>query len=478
MSSSAASPISVRNPRTGEADYEITPPTATELHALTVRLRENQRAWGTAPMEHRVEVLSQWADQLEKSATSVIEAESVDMGHAPLAQMSPLFVVMLVRRWCERAESAMDELMREGQSELMPNIEYSTQLVPYPLVGVIGPWNGPLGLSILDAIPALFAGCAVVVKPSEVTPRFVEPLMATIAEVPELAGVLQYVVGDGRTGQAIVEEVDAVCFTGSVRNGRKVAEACARRLIPVFLELGGKDPVIITASADVEMAATAVLRGSVFNTGQGCSSAERIYVHENLHDAFVERLVTMAQEVRLNHPDPQEGNLSPFIFEPQAAIVDAHIDDALAKGATLRSGGRSERLGGGLYMLPVVLTDVTHDMEIMRHETFGPIMPIMRFRDDEEALRLANDTEFGLSASVIAGTAEEAKALARHLDAGEIAIQDVCLTMIGVFDGGSDSFGCSGLGGVRGGSAGIHRFVRRKAFLTNTAEPSPLAAGF
>jgi acyl-CoA reductase-like NAD-dependent aldehyde dehydrogenase len=474
----SVTPIPVRNPLTGEIDHQVVPPTRDEVVAIAAELRAAQEAWGAAPLEHRVEVLTRWADAVDAHAADIIAAELVDTGHSPVAKVGPMFVTTLLRGWAGRAESAMAAMRREVRSELIPSITARTQLVPYPLVGCISPWNGPLFLSLVDAIPALFAGCAVLIKPSEVAPRFVAPLLASVAEVPELASVLRYVVGDGRTGQDVVDVVDAVCFTGSVPTGRKVAEACARRLIPVFLELGGKDPVIVTASADLDVALTAVLRGSVFSTGQGCASAERIYVHESIHDEFVDRLVELAERVQLHHPDPEAGDLGPFIFERQPAIVDAHLADAVARGAVLRTGGPSEVLGGGIYMRPTVLTEVTNDMRIMQEETFGPVMPVMRYRTEQEAIALANDSEFGLSASVIAGTEEEAVAIAEQLRAGEIAVQDVCLTPVGVWDGGFDPFGASGLGGVRGGPAAIERFLRRKSLLVNSAMPFPLSAGF
>jgi acyl-CoA reductase-like NAD-dependent aldehyde dehydrogenase len=189
----------------------------------------------------------------------------------------------------------------------MPTVQVRSQFVPIPLLGVISPWNAPLMMSLMDAVPALLAGCAAIIKPSEVTPRFVGPIMETIRTVPDVAEVLTYVVGDGVTGQQIIENVDVVCFTGSVTNGRKVGEACARRFIPAFLELGGKDPVIVTASADVKQAAKAIVRGAVYNTGQVCYSIERVYAHEAIHDALVAALVEEAGQVELNYPDEKHG---------------------------------------------------------------------------------------------------------------------------------------------------------------------------
>ena len=415
-----------------------------------------------------------WADELEKAKGPLIEADSIDTGYCIISKLSPDIVIHSIRGWCQDAPQVLQEAHRQGRSTALPSMHYRSQFVPYPLLGVISPWNAPLMLSTLDAIPALLAGCAVVIKPSELTPRFIKPMMETIQKVPELAAVLTYIEGDGQTGQSLINNVDVVAFTGSVPTGRKVAKACAERLIPVYLELGGKDPVIVTPTANIEQAATAVLRGAVWGTGQVCFSVERIYVHESIHDAFVEELVRQAEELTLNYPDPRTGDIGPFIMEQQAAIVDAHLEDALAKGAVLQTGGKSEKLGGGLFMRPVVLTEVNHEMTIMREETFGPVMPVMRYRTEEEAIELANDTYYGLSASVIAGTEEEAARIGERINAGTISMQDTFLTMFKTRDIGNDSFNCSGLGGHRTGPRAIFRYLRSKSLLTNTALPLSL----
>jgi succinate-semialdehyde dehydrogenase/glutarate-semialdehyde dehydrogenase len=467
----AANSMPVRNPRTGEIDMYITPPSPAEIAATCARLREKQEAWGRAPLAHRIDVMKQWADRLQSHKAALIEADSIDTGYGQISRVAPDMVIGSILRSCAIAPAIFEQARRAGVSPHAPHIRFDTNLRPYPLAGIIGPWNAPLMLSTLHAVPALFAGCAVIVKPSEVTPRFVKPMMETIREVPELAEIFTYVVGDGRTGQAIVENVDIVNFTGSVANGRKVAEACARRFIPAILELGGKDPVIVTATADLRKAATAIVRGAVTSTGQVCFSIERIYVHEKVHDAFVNELVKEASRVQSNYPDPNLGQTGPFISERQSSIVDEHLDDAVSRGAKIRAGGKSENLGGGLYMRATVLTDVTHEMKIMIDETFGPVMPVMKYATEDEAVRLANDTYFGLSAAVIAGTEEEARRIADRLDAGLVSIQDTFLTFAG-FGAGlqTDAFKFSGMGS----RAGIMAFLRKQGVLINGAEPACL----
>jgi succinate-semialdehyde dehydrogenase / glutarate-semialdehyde dehydrogenase len=467
--SATRAPLPVRNPRTGEIDYHITPASAEEVAAICVKLRKAQERWGRAPIAHRVEVLSRWADRLQAHKQDLSAADSTDTGGGQISQVAADMVIGSIRRHCSIAPAIFEQLTRSGVAPRAEHIKYDTNLRPYPVAGIIGPWNAPLMLSTLHAISPLFAGCAVIVKPSEVTPRFVEPIMQTIREVPELAEVLTYVVGDGQTGAAVVENSDIINFTGSVPNGRKVAEACARRFIPAILELGGKDPVIITPSADLDRAAKAVLRGAVHSTGQVCFSIERIYVHESVHDAFVDLLVKEANRVELNYPDPKQGHIGPFTFERQAAIVDSHIDDALAKGAKIQTGGESENLGGGLYMRPTVITGVNHGMKIMVDETFGPVMPVMKYSTEDEAVQLANDTYFGLSAAVIAGTEEEARRIGDRLDAGLVSLQDTFLTFSGFAANlQPDSFKFSGIGS----RAGIPAYLRRQGVLINTGDPA------
>jgi acyl-CoA reductase-like NAD-dependent aldehyde dehydrogenase len=472
--------LPVRNPYTGEVDYAITPPTPQGLAATCASLRTAQAGWAAAGLEHRTEVMLRWAGELDKAYGPLSAADYADTGGCLISIMAPGIVAANVRSWAADAPGVLEAAARSGTSSIMPTISFRTQLVPYPLVGVISPWNGPLMLSCLDPVPALFAGSAVIVKPSEVAPRFVEPLMETIRAVPELAGVLTFITGDGQTGQDLIGQVDMLCFTGSVPNGRKVAQACAARLIPAYLELGGKDPAIITASANLEQAATAVLRGAAFGTGQVCFSTERVYVHQDVHDEFVDILVAKAEELTLNYPDIDSGEIGPFGLDRQARIADEHLADALAKGAVIKTGGPSRQLGrpgqpGGHFMRPTVLTEVSHDMTLMREESFAPFMPVMRYRTEDEAIALANDTDYGLSASVIAGTAQEAARIGERVNAGTVALQDTFLTLFKTRDVGTNSFGDSGLGGDRTGPGSILRFVRKKALMTQSAAPSPLA---
>lgn len=460
--------IEVRNPRTGEIDRTLTVSSREEVADKAARLRQAQPAWEALGVEGRCAVMAHWLGAVKARAVEIGEADAADTGGCHTSYLQGFITCGNIGGWLEDAPRAFEALRWQGMSSSMPTVEIESQVVAYPVVGVISPWNAPLMLALLDAVPALFAGSAVLLKPSEVTPRVIEALFQTVREVSELAAVFGYVTGPGEVGQAVIAEADTICFTGSVPTGRKVALACAERLIPCNLELGGKDPCIVTASADLERAATAVLRGAVYATGQVCYSVERVYVHESVHDAFVEKLVTKAEAVRLNVDDPRAGHIGPFTHPPQAEIVMRHIEDAKAKGGRVLTGGEVEDIGGGLYMRPTVLTGVTHDMEIMRDETFGPCIPVMAYSDNEEAIRLANDTRFGLSASVIAGDAEEARAIGKRINAGGIFLQDTFLTFAKLRTFGSDSFGWSGYGAPRLGPESLRRFLRRKSLLTQT----------
>ncbi|MGP1281551.1 MAG: aldehyde dehydrogenase family protein [Parasphingopyxis sp.] len=467
--------MKVRNPRTGECDYEIAPLDESAVAEAAARLRAGQADWAARPAGERGDILLRWAAAIEARADGIAAALTLDTGRKGISRIEVLGVAGLIKRWAGSAAAIIAAHSPSGAPTAQPTITTTTRLVPYPLVGVISPWNFPLTLALIDAIPALMAGCAVLVKPSEVAPRFIRPLAETIAETPELAEVLAVIEGDGATGAAIIGQVDYVCFTGSVATGRKVGESAAHHFIPASLELGGKDPMIVMASADPRKSAEIALRASIVNTGQACQSIERIYVDRAIAEPFIAALVAAAEKIRLNYPDIDRGDIGPFIFGKQAAIVQAQIDDAVSHGATIRTGGATENLGGGLYLRPTVLTDVTPDMAIMREESFGPVLPVTVYDTIDEAVALANAGEFGLSAAVIAGTAGEAESVAARLRAGAVSINDGSLTSM-VWEAEKSSFGLSGLGASRMGESGLLRFFRRQALIRQEGEAAPIAA--
>lgn len=460
--------ISVRNAYTGEYDYEFTQATADEVRETCARVRGGQAEWAALGVEGRIAVLQEFAAAVTENFAAIAGALKTDEARAAIAEYEVAYLTPLVERMAGDARKMLvDPAPRPA---MLPGIEGSGQWVPYEVIGCIGPWNFPFLLIMVDAVPALLAGSAVVAKPSEVNPRFVEPVRAALAQVPKLARVFDFVMGPGETGAELINHVDLVVFTGSVRTGRIVGEAAARNFIPAFLELGGKDPAIVLESANIEAATSCVLRASVGATGQACQSLERIYVADSIYDEFVGKVVEKAKGVTLNIDKLEQGHLGPLIFDKQASIIQDHLDDAVAKGAKILTGGKIIEKGGK-WIEPTVLTDVNHDMKVMTEETFGPVIPIMKFKTVDEAVALANDTIYGLSGSVFAGSTEEAMAVARRMNAGAISINDGSLTAF-VNDVPNEAFGFSGLGGTRFGSEGILRFVRLKSFLNNVVGPT------
>ena len=456
-----ANKIKVRNPRTGKFDYWITPPTSDRLAEICTGLRKAQIDWQQDGLEKRISALQTWKQALLSQKDDLTSALIADTGRLSESVVEMDSFISSIDRWCGLAPKLFES---EPSTTAIPFIKIEHQLVPYPLVGVISPWNLPLLLAAIDTLPALLAGCAVVVKPSEIAPRFIQPLAKTLASVPQLRDVLTYIEGAGDTGAKLIDCVDLVCFTGSVATGKKVAEAAARKFIPAFLELGGKDPAIILASADLELATSAILWGSVVNTGQSCLSIERIYVAEAICDRFVEKLVAKAKSLKLNYPSLEEGQIGPIIAEKQADIITEHLQDAVDKGAIVHCGGVVEKLDGGLWCRPTVLTQVNHSMKVMTEETFAPIMPVMSFASPEESISLANDTVYGLSAAIFAGSETEALVIGEQLEAGAISINDAGLTAF-IHEAEKNAFKFSGMGGSRMGAAALTRFMRKKAFL-------------
>ncbi len=461
------------NPRTGEQDYAFAPAKPEDVAREAQRLRTMQAEWETSGPQYRAAVLQRAARAIESHAEPIAGALVIDTGRRRIAHMELDGVVRAFRKWAAHGTELLAALPREITPSAIPAIAIEPRFTAYPLMGAVAPWNFPLLLAHVDAIPALMAGSAALVKPSEVTPRFVEPLRAALAEVPELP--LAYVLGGPETGEALTGAVDYVCFTGSTATGRKVAEAAARALIPANLELGGKDPMIITASADPQWAAEVALRSSVVATGQACQSIERIYVARPIAEPFLAELVRLARTVELTYPDPARGTLGPFIHPPQAEKVAAQIAEATAKGARILAGGEVETLGGGKYMRPTVLTDVTPAMAVMREETFGPVIPVAVFDNIDEAIAAANDTQYGLSAAVLAGSMEEAAVIGARLETGAVSLQDGALTTM-VSDATNQSRKTSGLGPSRMGDEGFTRFLRRQSLIRQTGAAAPISA--
>ena len=447
-SSGGARRLRVSSPVTGEKIGEIAVTTAAEVRAAVQRARAAQPAWAAAGFDERARVMRRALKILIRRQEEFIDVLVRETGRSRMET-----IMMEIFASCDSLayHAKHAEKILADQKKPLHLLRTKRLVITYRPLGVIGvitPWNGPFVLALNPSVQAMMAGNAVVVKPSEVTPLAGRLLTELFREAALPEGVLTVLEGDGETGAALVEAgVDKISFTGSVRTGRKVGEACGRNLIPCTLELGGKDPMIVCADADLERAAGGAVFGAFMNTGQYCCSTERVYVVEPVAAEFTRRVVDKVRALRQGKEG--EFDLGPMIWPNQLDVIESHVEDARSKGATVVTGGRRSPTLGNMFYEATVLTDVTHDMRIMREETFGPILPILRVKDEEEALRLANDSTYGLSANVWTRSDARAMALARRLESGSICINDAAVTY-GALEAPFGGRKASGVGQVNG----------------------------
>ncbi len=460
----------VRNPITGECDYEINNPSEAEVAALCRLMRKGQADYSVNGITFERQEWQSLKAAMTLHKDELIKALTLDTGRKRESILEFDLVMKTIERWYQYASDEGEKTIRKTSS--IPFIELEQELIPYPLVAVISPWNFPLLLAMIDTIPALIAGCSVIVKPSEVTPRFASVFNKILQMAGDIGKRLVFMNGDGRAGSRLIDHVDLVCFTGSVATGRKVYQKSVDNFIPCFLELGGKDAAIVLEGAHLELASSSILWGSTANAGQSCLSIERVYVQKSIFGTFISLLKKKAEKVTLNSDDWERGHIGPIISEKQISIINEHLQDAFDKGAVLVSGWPSVRvINGGYYLRPTILTQVNHDMKVMQEETFGPIISVMEFDLINEAIRLANDTIFGLSAAVFAQNDSLALEIGRKLEAGAISINDCALTSM-IHEGEKNAFKQSGIGGTRMGMASIKRFYRNKVYIIKNQEMS------
>ncbi|MEA5569909.1 aldehyde dehydrogenase family protein [Calothrix sp. UHCC 0171] len=460
--------IDIRNPRSGKYDYVVIPPPQKLLLQQFQRLRRAQLRWLALGLEGRIEALQSWKQSIVKAREKLTEALIVDTGRLAMSIFEVDSFISNIDRWCILAP----RLLRENEFDTpISQIKFQQTAVPYPLVGVITPWDFPLLQVAIDTLPALISGCAVVVKPSEITPRFIAPLMTTFANIPQLKDVLAFVEGDADTEVTVVESVDFICFTGNLETGRAVAEIAAQQFIPACVELGGKNPAIVLESANIDLATSAILWGAVVNSGQSAHAIERIYVAESIFEDFYHQLVAKAHRLQIAHPTLESGELGPIISVPQAAIIREQLQQAKENGAVVHCGGEVENINGGLWCRPTVLTAVDNSMSIMTERTLAPIMPVMAVTNSEEAVNLANDSIYGLSAAIFTESEAEAEAVAEKVQAGNISINDASLAILQIAasqgtitlpEGEQNAFKFSGIGNSRTGITALTRFLRKK----------------
>ncbi len=456
-----ASTITVRNPADGRVVGAVPIETSDAVAAKARELRLFQPEWEALGPRGRKRWLLTYQNWVLDNAEHIIDVVQSESGKTRAdASGEPSSTAALLDYWASHAERFLADEHPRSFNPLAVTKKLTTAYRPYPLVGVITPWNFPFGMPAMDVVPALAAGAAVLLKPSEVTPLSGVEFVRGWTEIGA-PPVLAVATGYGDTGAAVIDNVDFVQFTGSTATGRKVAVACAERLLPYSLELGGKDPALVLADADIDRAANGIAWGGMFNSGQVCVSVERVYVEAPVYDEFVAKLTENVRGLRQGQDDRKFAfDVGALATSAQRDIVQRHVDQAVAAGARATTGGKPT--GTGTFFEPTVLVDVDHSMSCMTEETFGPTLPVVKVADEAEAIRLANDSEYGLSATVWTGDNERGDRVARQLDVGAVNINDVL----------SNAFACdipmggwkhSGVGTRWGGAAGVLKYCRPQA---------------
>jgi acyl-CoA reductase-like NAD-dependent aldehyde dehydrogenase len=462
----AANEIPVENPATGGTVRTVPDLGAEAVAEMAARGRAAQPQWEAYGFDGRARVLlraQKWLmDNAQRVAETIVSETGKTYEDANLAEIG--YAGNAFGFWAKHGPDYLADESIKSSQVLVKGKKLILRYRPLGLIGVIGPWNYPLTNSFGDCIPALMAGNSVILKPSEITPLTSLLMAEGLRECGLPDDVLQIATGRGATGAALIEHVDMIMFTGSTKTGRKVAEAAARRLIPASLELGGKDPMIVLSDADVERAANFAAYFSMQNAGQTCISIERVYVEEPVYDEFVAKVSEKVRALRVGNPEGGFGTVEvgAITFPPQLDTIKDHVEDAVQKGARVLTGGK-QAPGPGRFYEPTVLVDVDHTMKCMTEETFGPTLPIMKVADADEAVRLANDSPYGLGASVFSRDAARGEAVARRIEAGAANVNDAMInyTVLELPMGGSKTSGI----GSRHGAGGIRKYCSQQAIV-------------
>ena len=466
-----AARIAVHNPATGEVIGQVDDMTPAQVEAIVERARHAQPEWEALGFDGRAQVMKElryWIVQnRERVLDLLVKENGKTREDALLAEI--FYVCDALGFWAKHAEKYLADERIKTHSPLLMGKRVVLRYRPHGVVGVIGPWNYPLTNSFGDCIPALMAGNSVVLKPSEVTPLTNLMLGDAVLEAGAPADAFLVATGAGQAGAALIEHVDMVHFTGSTATGRKVAVEAARRLIPVSLELGGKDPMIVLRDADLERAANMAVQYSMSNSGQICIAVERVYVEEPVYEEFVQKVVEKTRALRQGPAGAPGGvDVGAMTHGPQVEIVRSHVQDAVDKGAEVLVGGEAPA-GPGQFFQPTVLTGVDHTMKIMTEETFGPTLPVMKVRDADEAVRLANESRYGLNSSVFSKDVAKGEQVARRLHAGNACVNDALMNYLALeapFGGSRES----GLG-ARHGAPGIRKYCATQTLLITRFGP-------
>jgi acyl-CoA reductase-like NAD-dependent aldehyde dehydrogenase len=458
----AAETFPVHRPIDGSVIREVPIESPADVASTVARVRAAQPAWeaiGFSGRRRWLESLRDWILANQDHLDTIMQEETGKVRAD--ATLEAFYCLEAINFWCDQGPGFLADEIISPHNPLMKAKRAKIVYRPFGVVGMISPWNFPVILSIGDAIPALLAGNAVVIKPSELTPLTVMEMARAWREEVGAPDVLGVVNGFAETGGALIDASDYMQFTGSEKTGKVVMKRAAETLTPVSLELGGKDPMIVTRDADLERAVNATAWGGLLNTGQICISIERVYVEEPIYDEFVDKLKEKVETLRQGADgDTYTAEVGAMTSPAQVDIVSDQVEDARAAGARILTGGRRKD-GPGDWYEPTVIADVDHSMKVMREETFGPVIPVMKVRDVEQAIELANDTIYGLGSSVFAGDPDEGERIARRIEAGSCNVNDVLINynVLGLPMGGWKSSGI----GVRHGSQGIRRFCHTES---------------
>ncbi|KUL51206.1 succinate-semialdehyde dehydrogenase [Streptomyces sp. NRRL F-4489] len=463
-------------PFTGEKLADLPESTPEDVARAFERARAAQERWAKVPVRQRAAVLLRFHDLILRRQSEVLDLIQLETGKARLHAHEEIQAVAVAARHYGRKAPAY--LRPKGHTGVVPTLTKVTELrQPRGVVGQIAPWNYPFELTVGDALPAFVAGNAVVMKPDTETALTALWAREQLIEAGLPEDVWQVVIGDGPVvGPEVVRHADYVSFTGSTRTGREVAQGAAARLVGVSLELGGKNAMLVLHDADIEKAAAGAIRGCFSSAGQLCISIERLYVHESIADAFLERFAARTKAMRLGNALAYGADMGSLVGERQLETVTRHVEEAVAKGARVLAGGRPRPDIGPLFYEPTILDGVEAPMAVCGEETFGPVVSIYRFRDEDEAVARANATPYGLNSSVWTKDGRRGRAVAARLRTGTVNVNEAYAAGYGSVQSPMGGMGDSGLG-RRHGAEGILKYTEAQTVAQQRLMPLAPAFG-